>query len=118
MKEYSTALNKLIPALNCLLSLKMEEVEKISCALHETLAYAKRYIPNKIGKDIINKIESKVNRTKIDPAKGIYFLDIHNMNKDQRQEIVDLIFELYNHVAEQYYKNWYKTIFSEKIKKS
>jgi len=105
MKEYSTALNKLIPALNYLLSLKMEEVEKISCALHETLAYAKKYIPDKIGKDIINKIESKIDRTKNDPARGIYFLDVRDMNKEQRQEIVDLIFELYNHVTEHYYKN-------------
>lgn len=99
MIDYNYALEKLRDAVQFLLNLDMNEVEKIVLALNEMLL-AERHINDERSRDIIDEIKSKIG--------GEPFPDsVEKMTQEKRQEIVNLIFELYEVVAEHYYKNYY-----------
>lgn len=99
MLDYNYALEKLTDAVQFLLNLDMKEVEKIFLALNE-MNYAERHINDERSRDIIDKIKLKI-------GGNDYKQSIENMTQEQRQEIVNLIFELYEVVAEHFYKNSY-----------
>lgn len=110
MIDYKYAHEKMTDVIEMLLSLETDEVEKITRALRETLGIVKWHINDKECRNIISKIESKVNSRKFDleviEQEGIYRPSVENMDTELRQEIVKLMFELYDIVAEHYYKNY------------
>jgi len=102
-QNYSGIHTNIRQAIGVLLTFE-DKREGFAGALHE-ISLAERHIPNedKKGKEIIEKINAMIDKTKKNPEKGSWWQNINEMSEEEKYKLSHLVLDLYDHVSEKWY---------------